>query len=423
LQYSAVKGFKDILPDQLGVWNRIESEAKRVFELFGFREIRIPILEKADLFIRGIGQETDVVSKEMYTFQDRKGNYLAMRPEATASVLRAYIENKLFEGSAIQKLFTIGPMFRYERPQKGRRRQFHQINAEIIGDPGPRIDSELVYMIMLFFSSLGINDISLNINSLGCPVCREPFRIKLKDFLKDHYDELCPDCQRRMDTNPLRVFDCKVKSCNEVMEDAPVMLDFLCDNCSSHFNTFMDDLKDLNVDFVINSHLMRGLDYYARTTFEVQTKSLGAQNAIAGGGRYDGLIKELGGPDNPAIGFAIGMERVVEILNEDGLQKGDNIDIFMIPLGREAEDRTFIWVQRLREAGIKCDMEYKSLGLKAQMRHADRLNAKQVFIVGDDELETGKGILRDMTTKEQFEIPLTNPVNEIMRIGKKVENR
>jgi len=423
LQYSAVKGFKDILPDQVCVWNRIESEAKRVFELFGFREIRIPILEKADLFIRGIGQETDVVSKEMYTFQDRKGNYLAMRPEATASVLRAYIENKLFEGSAIQKLFTIGPMFRYERPQKGRRRQFHQINAEIIGDPGPRIDSELVYMIMLFFSSLGINDISLNINSLGCPVCREPFRIKLKDFLKDHYDELCPDCQRRMDTNPLRVFDCKVKSCNEVMEDAPVMLDFLCDNCSSHFNKLMTDLKGLNVDFVINSHLMRGLDYYARTTFEVQTKRLGAQNAIAGGGRYDGLIKELGGPDNPAIGFAIGMERVVEILNEDGLQKGDNIDIFMIPLGREAEDRTFIWVQRLREAGIKCDMEYKSLGLKAQMRHADRLNAKQVFIVGDDELVKGKGILRDMTTKEQFEIPLTDPVNEIMRIGKKVENR
>ncbi|MBN1225835.1 MAG: histidine--tRNA ligase [Deltaproteobacteria bacterium] len=423
MQYSAVKGFKDILPDQVGVWNRIESEAKRVFELFGFREIRIPILEKADLFIRGIGQETDVVSKEMYTFQDRKGNYLAMRPEATASVLRAYIENKLFEGSAIQKLFTIGPMFRYERPQKGRRRQFHQINAEIIGDPGPRIDSELVYMIMLFFSSLGINDISLNINSLGCPVCREPFRIKLKDFLKDHYDELCPDCQRRMDTNPLRVFDCKVKSCNEVMEDAPVMLDFLCDNCSSHFNKLMADLKDLNVDFVINSHLMRGLDYYARTTFEVQTKSLGAQNAIAGGGRYDGLIKELGGPDNPAIGFAIGMERVVELLNEYGLQKGDNIDVFMIPLGREAEDRTFIWVQRLREAGIKCDMEYKSLGLKAQMRHADRLNAKQVFIVGDDELGKGKGILRDMTTKEQFEIPLTDPVNEIMRIGKKVENR
>lgn len=423
MQYSAVKGFKDILPDQVGVWNRIESEAKRVFELFGFREIRIPILEKADLFIRGIGEETDVVSKEMYTFQDRKGNYLAMRPEATASVLRAYIENKLFEGSSIQKLFTIGPMFRYERPQKGRRRQFHQVNAEIIGDPGPRIDSELVYMLMLFFSSLGVKDISLNINSLGCTVCREPFRIELKTFLKKHYDELCPDCQRRMDANPLRVFDCKVKSCNEVMEDAPVMLDFLCDTCSSHFHTFMDDLKDLNVDFVMNSHLMRGLDYYARTTFEVQTKSLGAQNAIAGGGRYDGLIKELGGPDIPAIGFAIGMERVVEMMNEAGLQEEDGLDVFMIPLGGEAADSVFIWLQRLREAGVRCDMEYKSLGLKAQMRHADRLNAKKVFIVGEDELEKGKGILRDMTTKEQFEIALSDPVNEIMRIGKKVENR
>lgn len=423
MQYSAVKGFKDILPDQVGIWNRIESEAKGIFELFGFREIRIPILEKADLFIRGIGEETDVVSKEMYTFQDRKGNYLAMRPEATASVLRAYIENKLFEGSSIQKLFTIGPMFRYERPQKGRRRQFHQVNAEIIGDPGPRIDSELVYMLMLFFSSLGIKDISFNVNSLGCPVCREPFRIELKNFLKKHYDDLCPDCQRRMDTNPLRVFDCKVKACNEVMEDAPVMLDFLCDNCSSHFSKFMNDLKDLNVDFVINSHLMRGLDYYARTTFEVQTKSLGAQNAIAGGGRYDGLIKELGGPDNPAIGFAIGMERVVEIMNEAGLQEEDYLDVFMIPLGGEAADRVFIWLQKLREAGLTCDMEYKSLGLKAQMRHADRLNAKKVFIVGEDELEKGKGILRDMNTKEQFEIALSDPVNEIIRIGNKVENR
>ena len=422
MQYNAVKGFKDILPGQMGAWNRIESEAKRIFEIFGFREIRIPILEKADLFARGIGQETDVVSKEMYTFQDRKGTYLAMRPEATASVLRAYIEHKLYEGSSIQKLFTIGPMFRYERPQKGRRRQFHQINTEIIGDPGPKIDSELVYMIMMLFSSLKINDISLNINSLGCSKCREPFRIKLRDYLKDHYEELCPDCRRRMDTNPLRVFDCKVKTCNEVMEDAPVMLDFLCDDCSNHFHTFMSDLKGLNVDFVVNSHLMRGLDYYAKTTFEVQTRNLGAQNAIAGGGRYDGLIKELGGPDYPAIGFAIGMERVVELLNESGYQGEDTLDLFMIPLGKEAEDKVFIWLQKLRDAGIRCDMEYRSVGLKAQMRHADRLNAKKVFIVGEDELEKGKGILRDMATKEQIEISLTDPINEIIKIRKKVEN-
>jgi len=422
LQYSAVKGFKDILPQQMGAWNRIESEAKRIFEIFGFREIRIPILEKADLFIRGIGQETDVVSKEMYVFQDRKGTYLAMRPEATASVLRAYIENKLYEGSSIQKLFTIGPMFRYERPQKGRRRQFHQINIEIIGDSGPRIDSDLVYMVMILFSSLEIKNLSLNINSLGCPACREPFRNKLKDYLKNHYEKLCPDCQRRMDTNPLRVFDCKVKTCGQVMEDAPVMLDFLCDACSDHFDTFMSDLKGLNVEFVINSHLMRGLDYYARTTFEVQTESLGAQNAIAGGGRYDGLIRELGGPDKPAIGCAIGMERVVELLDEGGYQKEDTLDLFMIPLGKEAENKVFLWLKEVREAGIKSDMEYMPLGLKAQMRHADRLNAKTVFIVGEDELAKGKGILRDMITKKQIEIPLDDPVNEIIKIRKKIEN-
>jgi histidyl-tRNA synthetase len=274
----------------------------------------------------------------------------------------------------------------------------------------------------MLFSSLKINDISLNINSLGCPKCREPFRIKLRDYLKDHYEELCPDCRRRMDTNPLRVFDCKVKTCNEVMEDAPVMLDFLCDDCSNHFHTFMSDLKGLNVDFVVNSHLMRGLDYYAKTTFEVQTRSLGAQNAIAGGGRYDGLIKELGGPDYPAIGFAIGMERVVELLNESGYQGEDTLDLFMIPLGKEAEDKVFIWLQKLRDAGIRCDMEYRSVGLKAQMKHADRLNAKKVFIVGEDELEKGKGILRDMATKEQIEISLTDPINEIIKIRKKVEN-
>ena len=416
MRYKAVRGFKDILPHQVGTWNRAESEAKRIFGLFGFQEIRVPMIEKAELFARGIGQDTDIVSKEMYTFQDRKGTYVAMRPEATASVLRAYIEHKLYEVYPVQKLFTIGPMFRYERPQKGRSRQFHQINAEIIGDPGPKSDSELIFMVMWFFSCLGLRDLILNINSLGCPRCRGPFRAELKDYLKRYFAHLCPDCQRRMETNPLRVFDCKVETCNQAVKDAPSMPDFLCDSCTDHFETLKLYLKGLDIDFVVNPHLMRGLDYYTRTTFEVQTQELGAQNAIVGGGRYDGLIKELGGPDNPAIGFAIGTERIVELSGEHLTQGEKGPDIFLAPLGKEAEDKSFIWLQELRKGGLSCEMEYRSLGLKTQMRRADRLKARKVLIVGEDELAKGKGILRDMVTKEQRELPLDHLVDELIRL-------
>jgi histidyl-tRNA synthetase len=416
VQYKAVKGFRDILPSQVETWNRVESEGKRIFELFGYQEIRVPILEKAELFARGIGEDTDIVSKEMYTLTDRRGAQLAMRPEATASILRAYIENKLYASTPVHKLFTIGPMFRYERPQKGRRRQFHQIDVEIIGDPGPRSDSELMFMIMHFFTCLGLVELILHVNSLGCMECRGPFRAELKGYLQEHVAQLCPDCQERMETNPLRVFDCKVERCIQVMKDAPTMLDFLCRDCTVHFDAVKVYLRGLNVDFVVNSHLMRGLDYYTRTTFEVQTRELGAQNAVAGGGRYDLLMKELGGPDSPAIGFAIGEERVVELLEEQGPVEADGPDIFLAPLGREAEDKAFMWLQELRKAGLRCEMDYRSSGLKAQMKHGDRLGARKVLIVGQDELAEGKGILRDMVTKSQMEISLEDPVKEIIRL-------
>ncbi|UCH08230.1 MAG: histidine--tRNA ligase [Deltaproteobacteria bacterium] len=416
MQYKAVKGFKDILPSQVKTWDRVESEGKRIFELFGYREIRIPILEKAELFARGIGQDTDIVSKEMYTLTDRRGAQLAMRPEATASILRAYIENKLYAATPVHKLFTIGPMFRYERPQKGRRRQFHQIDVEIIGDPGPRSDSELMFMIMHFFTCLGLAELILHVNSLGCMECRGPFRAELKRYLQEHVEQLCPDCQESMETKPLRVFDCKVERCIQVMKDAPTMLDFLCRDCTVHFDAVKVYLRELNIDFVVNSHLMRGLDYYTRTTFEVQTRELGAQNAVAGGGRYDLLMKELGGPDSPAIGFAIGEERVVELLEEQGRVEADGPDIFLAPLGTEAEDKAFMWLQELRKAGLRCEMDYRSSGLKAQMKHGDRLGARKVLIVGQDELAKGKGILRDMSTKSQMEISLEDPVKEIIRL-------
>lgn len=416
MQYKAVKGFKDILPSQVETWNRVESEGRRIFELFGYQEIRVPILEKAELFARGIGQDTDIVSKEMYTLTDRRGAQLAMRPEATASILRAYIENKLYAGTPVHKLFTIGPMFRYERPQKGRRRQFHQIDVEIIGDPGPRSDSELMFMIMHFFTCLGLAELILHVNSLGCMECRGPLRAELKRYLQEHVEQLCPDCKERMETNPLRVFDCKVERCIQVMKDAPTMLDFLCRDCTDHFDAVKVYLRELNIDFVVNSHLMRGLDYYTRTTFEVQTRELGAQNAVAGGGRYDLLMKELGGPDSPAIGFAIGEERVVELLEEQGRVEVDGPDIFLAPLGREAEEKAFMWLQELRKVGLRCEMDYRPSGLKAQMKHGDRLGARKVLIVGQDELAKGKGILRDMSTKSQMEISLENPVSEILKL-------
>jgi histidyl-tRNA synthetase len=414
LQYQAIRGFKDILPDQMGAWRRLEEEAKRVFELYGYREIRIPIVERTELFARGIGEATDIVSKEMYTFRDRRGNHMAMRPEATASILRAFIEHKLYTESPVHKVYTMGPMFRYERPQKGRSRQFHQIDVEIIGDPGPRSDSELISMIMQLFSFLALNDLELHINSLGCPHDRAPFRTKLKDFLKDYTLQLCPDCRERMVTNPLRVFDCKVERCIEIMKNAPTMLDFLCNKCSGHFNSLKHYLEKLGLAYVVNSHLMRGLDYYTRTTFEVRTRELGAQNAIAGGGRYDNLMRDFGGPDTPAIGFAIGEERVVELLEQHGEAIEQRPDIFLAAIGKEAEDAACVWMQELRKRGLWCEMEYQSSGLKAQMRHADRLNAKRVLIVGDDELAKGMGIVRDMATKEQIEVALDTVVDELV---------
>jgi len=415
LRYRAVRGFKDILPDQMEPWRRLEEAARRVFELFGYREIRIPILENMELFARGIGEQTDIVSKEMYTFRDRKGNQLAMRPEATASILRAFIEHKLYTQYSANKVYAIGPMFRYERPQKGRSRQFHQIDAEIIGDPGPRSDSELIAMIMELFSSLGLDDLELHINSLGCPKGREPFRTELTSYLKQYKLQLCPDCQERMETNPLRVFDCKVERCIEIMQDAPTMLDFLCDECTEHFNSLKRYLEQLGMEYVVNAHLMRGLDYYTRTTFEIRTPELGAQNAIAGGGRYDNLMKDFGGPDTPAIGFAIGQERVVELLEEhvQGARQGP--DVFLAALGTKAENRAFIWMQELRKQGIWCEMEYRSSGLKAQMRHADRLKAEKVLIVGDDELNRGMCVVRDMSTKEQVDVPLDALVDELAK--------
>jgi histidyl-tRNA synthetase len=406
LEFKTIKGFKDVLPEEVGTWQRLESETRRIFQDFGFKEIRPPLLERTELFSRGIGQETDIVSKEMYTLLDSKGRGLSLRPEATASVVRAYIEHRLYQRNPIQKLFTIGPMFRHERPQKGRFRQFHQINAEVFGDSGARSDAEIIVMAMFLLKSVGLSGLSLHLNSLGCPSCRDGFRRELRNYLSQKTDALCADCRRRSQTNPLRVFDCKVDTCKKVVSNAPSILEFLCEDCQGHFSAVQEYLEGSNTPFVLNHKLVRGLDYYTRTAFEIQTEQLGAQNAVTGGGRYDGLVKLLGGPDHAGTGFAMGVERLVTLLEAGGKQAAKVPDLYIAALGGNAERRVFNWVNNLRRAGLWVEMEYASKGLKAQMKRADRLGATKVLIVGEDELASGKGILRDMSAGVQEEVAL-----------------
>ncbi len=413
MEFSTIKGFKDILPQEVGSWQRFESKARRLFDAFGFFEIKTPLLERTELFSRGIGQDTDIVSKEMYSLTDSKGREMTLRPEATASVVRAYIQHRLYKKSPIQKLFSIGPMFRHERPQKGRFRQFHQINAELFGDAGPKSDADIIIMAVHLFESMGFSDLSLNLNSLGCDMCRPRFRQELKDFLLGKTGALCTDCVRRAETNPLRVFDCKVEGCNEVVDKAPSILEFLCDECRDHFEALKSYLDASNIPFVMNHQLVRGLDYYNRTTFEIQTDRLGAQNAVAGGGRYDGLVKLLGGPDHPAIGFAVGVERVIALLGEEETLESRKPDLFIAALGEAAGKESFVWVSDLRKSGLWVEMDYGSKGLKAQMKKAGSLGTKKVLIVGDDELASGMGVLRDMETKVQEEVSLENIVNKL----------
>ncbi len=417
MEFTAVKGFKDILPDEIPYWNLLEEEAKKIFKVYGFQEIRTPIVEKTELFKRSIGQETDIVSKEMYTFQDSKGRSLSLRPEATASVVRAYIQNRLYQKGGVQKLYSIGPMFRHERPQKGRFRQFHQINVEEFGDPGPMSDAELIVMITELFKRIGLMEgLSLNLNSLGCPLCRPKFREVLVKYLEEKKQYLCSDCQRRLELNPLRVFDCKVNSCQDVLNDAPSISDYLCDSCKEHFSYVQYTLKEFEINFCVNPKLVRGLDYYTRTTFELHTSELGTQNAVAGGGRYDGLVKLLGGPDQPAIGFAIGMERTVELLKKKKQLQIQGPDLFIAALGEEARKKAFSWMIELRRDGFWVEMEYEDKGLKAQMKRADRLCAKKVLIVGEDELSKKRAALRYMDTGKQVEIELSNITKAIKEV-------
>jgi histidyl-tRNA synthetase len=408
-----IRGFKDILPGEVELWQAVEKVARELLEDFGFKEIRIPIMERTELFARSIGEDTDIVEKEMYTFPDRKGDLITLRPEATASIVRAYIQHRLHATDPVQKFYTIGPMFRRERPQKGRYRQFYQINAEIFGVPSGLADVQLIFLLVTLFSRLKVPDVKAHINSLGCPKCRPKFKVALSEFLASVSDKLCADCMRRKDRNPLRVLDCKVPACREAMAEAPSIQDHLCSECKADFVEVKSMLKKLGVPFVIDKNLVRGLDYYARTTFEIQTESLGAQNAVAGGGRYDGLVGELGGPDIPATGFAIGFDRLSELTGFAASQFYRKPDIFVAALGDKCRLLAFEWICAFGNEGIQAEMDFDGKSLKSQMKRADRLEASHVLIVGDEELEKGEAILRNMETKDQVSVPLDGIIKNI----------
>jgi histidyl-tRNA synthetase len=412
VKFQTVNGFKDILPDEAVRWRRLEEQARAVFRRFGLREIRVPIIESTELFARAIGEATDVVEKEMYTFAD-KG--LTLRPEATAGLLRAYIEHGLHVQQPVQRLFTIGPMFRHERPQKGRQRQFHQIDVEIIGASEPGIDAELMAMAQLLLNDLGLK-VSLEINSIGCPQCRPSFRAKLVEYLNERLDGLCEDCRRRINTNPLRALDCKNRGCKETVQAAPSILDSLCSDCDTHFAAVRQQLDALGVQYALNRFMVRGLDYYTRTTFEFITNDLGAQSAVAAGGRYDGLIEQLGGPAKmPGIGFGMGMERIVLLMEQqaDKEESADRADCFVAALGGQALAFAAPLVHQLRCLGLVAAIDYSCRSLKAQMKQADRVKARFVLMIGEEEIARQEAALRNMGTQEQSAFSLNGTAGEL----------
>ncbi|MCX8118778.1 MAG: histidine--tRNA ligase [Desulfobacterota bacterium] len=405
MEIKAIRGFNDVLPEEVGKWQFVEATAREVFGGFGFSEIRIPILERTELFARGIGEATDIVEKEMYTFIDKGGTSLTLRPEATASMARAYLEHRLYTFDPVAKLYCIGPMFRYERPQKGRYRQFHQIDAEVFGVANPVVDAEVILMLVHFLRKVGLEKLELQINSLGCRECRPGYRERLKSYLSERAFRLCEDCQRRLQTNPLRIFDCKVQACQEAIAEAPKVSEFICRACEDHFEKVKAYLSTAGLDYVLNPRMVRGLDYYTRTAFEVISYDLGAQNAVTGGGRYDNLFQEIGGLDIPGIGFAIGMERLISLLPpERSFNRG--LDLFIAALGKEAEREAFRLANQFHLEGIRAEFDYEGKSLKSQMRRADKLGARYVLILGEEEMKRGRAILRDMAGKSQEEIPL-----------------
>ena len=412
---NAPRGTKDILPDTVGDWNYVEGEIRELCRRFGYSEIRTPIFEHTELFQRGIGEGTDVVDKEMYTFTDRGERSITLRPENTASAVRAYLQNKLYAQSNLVKLFYIGSMFRYDRPQAGRMREFHQFGVEALGEANPAVDAEVILLAMNLLEGLGLKDLELSINSVGCPKCRSKYRTMLQDFFRDKLEDLCEDCRSRFERSPLRILDCKKDSDKPYMADAPKITDCLCEECADHFAKLKELLTSAGISFTHDPRLVRGLDYYTKTAFEIKYPPLGAQSAVAGGGRYDGLIEEMGGNPTPAVGFATGLERLLLALESQNLlpEKNRSVDAYVVALGETAQAEGFKLLNSLRQQGLSAAMDFAGRSMKAQMKQANKLGAKYSVILGEDEIAEGVVMLRSMEDSSQAKVPMAQVAEKI----------
>lgn len=399
---TGIKGTQDILPADVGRWQRVEQVARAVCERYGYAEIRTPVIEREELFAKGTGETTDIVQKEMYAFTDKGGERVTLRPEATPSMARAFVQHALEQELAFAKLYSLGPMFRYERPQKGRYRQFHQLDVEVFGITDPALDAEVIEMASTFVAELGIEAVELVINSVGCEGCRPRFSAALLEALGERVSELCGDCQRRATTNPLRIFDCKVAADQPLIDALPHSEDFLCDACRDHFAGVKQHLDAYGLLYQVSHRLVRGLDYYTRTTFEILGATLGAQNAVLGGGRYDHLVKQLGGPDRPGIGFAAGLERLVLALPEGAGQTGP--DAFVVAFGDAAWPAVRVLTRDLRRAGLRVLVDYEGRSSKSQMKRANRSGARRVLMLGEDELASQQVTVKEMETGQQHTV-------------------
>ena len=408
----ALRGTKDILPEDVNMWRKIEDSARNIFSVYGYKEIRTPIIEEASLFVRSIGDGTDIVQKEMYVFSDKGGRIIALRPEATASIVRAYLENSLGQKERFTKLFYIGPMFRSERPQKGRQRQFHQLGVEAIGSDNPFLDAEVTSLAVNFLKRLGVKNFSLKINSLGCQKDKSKIIKKCRKSIEPHLDSLCGECKERYNKNVLRVFDCKNTSCSEVVKD----IDFenlMCEDCNNHFESVKKSLEKLGVGYIVDPRMVRGLDYYTRTVFEIAQEDLGTKDAVCAGGRYDNLIEDMGGVDTSAIGFAFGIERLILALRGNVSQSNPSLDVFIATAGKDLYEDAFILMNSLRGKGVSCDIDYENRSLKSQLRKAEKLEARFVIIFGQEEFRQHKVVLRDMASRSQKEVRLGDIAQEI----------
>lgn len=415
----APRGTKDIIPAEAYKWNYLEEKFRDLCRLYGYEEIRTPVFEHTELFKRGVGDTTDIVQKEMYTFKDRGDRDLTLKPEGTAGVIRAFIENKMYAETQPTKLFYITPCFRYERPQSGRQRQFHQFGVEAIGSDTPSLDAEVISLAMQFLGEAGLKDLTVSINSVGCPVCREEYNRLLKDYLATKADVLCDLCNDRRDKNPMRVIDCKNEACQANIVDIPLMADHLCDNCKDHFDQLKSYLDEMEIKYVVDKKIVRGLDYYKRTAFEIISNDLGAQSTVCGGGRYDGLVEQIGGPSGySGIGFGLGAERLLLTLEANGVEIGNpnHTDIFVVTIGDKAKLKSFSILKDLRVNHISADKDHLDRSLKAQFKYSNKINAKYTIVIGDDELDKDEATLKNMETGDQKLIKISELVNELRSV-------